>query len=187
MKRGAVGQSPTPLSDSRLYRRLLTGARVELAQQGPRREDTKVVDHQPPLVRRLVFGSVRTLPGHPTRLSAHPRTGNDVKGWDTKRGRKVSLWDEQPEGHTPGIAGRTPVDAAARFRANVFTSAGPGVENIWFRLQPPEGGRKRRYFWTNEGSDDCGGAAERSESPGSPSREDASAGGERLDKPLRSR
>jgi hypothetical protein len=57
---------------------------------------------------------------------------------------------------------RADSDASGRFKANVFTWTGPGVENIFIDFEPALE-RKRRRLWKDGVAD---GHAERAESNG---------------------
>jgi hypothetical protein len=61
---------------------------------------------------------------------------------------------------------RGEADAAPdRFQANVFTWAGPGVENIFIAFEPAKQ-RKRRGLWKDAVADNHSEASERAESNG---------------------
>jgi hypothetical protein len=66
----------------------------------------------------------------------------------------------QPDWNAPHGSGLESSRAAHRFRANVFTWTGPGVENIFIDFQPAEQ-RKDRELWKDGDRDSRGGLSAR--------------------------
>jgi hypothetical protein len=71
---------------------------------------------------------------------------------------------KQLEGAMPNSAGADARPAPDRFRANVFTWTGPGIENIFIDFDAKQ--RKRRRLWKDGDPDSRGAASERAENNG---------------------
>jgi hypothetical protein len=71
----------------------------------------------------------------------------------------------QPDTNAPDSAHADSGAKRDRFRANVFTWTGPGVENIFIDFEPALG-RKRRRLWNDGVADGRREASEPAESNG---------------------
>lgn len=78
-----------------------------------------------------------------------------------EQGPKASKQDRNAPDHSRAEAGAGP----DRFRANVFTWTGPGVENIFIAVEPVKQW-KRRGLWKDAVADIHGEASERAENNG---------------------
>ena len=72
--------------------------------------------------------------------------------------------NRQPDGNVQNRAGPDAPPAPDRFRANVFTWTGPGIENIFIDFDAKQ--RKRRRLWKGGDPDSRGAASERAENNG---------------------